>query len=157
MKVYVKKDKVLKLLGEGKIFSKKDLLLRELNQQMASTVSIQAAKNVNDGAMQFKQAKAQNPTITQAMGAGDDMLTPATGTKDNQLVTNANSQESLNNTQSILNKMSPEERENTDVTYTDGSENMENSSVTPRKVMDEMRENSVPFTKSELTEFLKSI
>ena len=29
MKIYVKKDKVLKLLGEGKVYSKKDLLLRE--------------------------------------------------------------------------------------------------------------------------------
>ena len=35
--------------------------------------------------------------------------------------------------------------------------NMQMSSVTPRKVMDEMRDNSVPFTKSELTEFLKSL
>jgi hypothetical protein len=32
-----------------------------------------------------------------------------------------------------------------------------NNSVTPRKVMDEMRANSVPFTKTELTKFLKSI
>ena len=28
---------------------------------------------------------------------------------------------------------------------------------TPKKVMDEMRENSVPFTKEEMTEFLKSL
>ena len=32
-----------------------------------------------------------------------------------------------------------------------------NASVDSRKVMDEMRENSVPFTKSELTEFLKNL
>jgi hypothetical protein len=32
-----------------------------------------------------------------------------------------------------------------------------NASVESRKVMDEMRANSIPFTKSELTEFLKSL
>ena len=64
--------------------------------------------------------------------------------------------------------MTPTEKQNTDVDFIDGSKNntantssnssgMMNSSVTPKKVMDEMRKNSVPFSKKELSNFLSTL
>ena len=160
MKVYVKKDKALKLLGEGKVYSKKDLLLKELNGINANTVNIPMAKNVKDGAMKFNQVQAVNPTTKFGSGSADDLMNQSNGMKDNQILVNTKSPESMETAQSTLDKMSTDDRENTDVTYFDGNETsspLENSSVAPRKVMDEMRANSVPFTKKELTAFLKSL
>ena len=131
MKVYVKKDKALKLLGEGTIYSKKDLLLRELNGINPNTINVPMAKNVKDGAMKFNQVQAVNPTAKFASGSADDLMNQSNGMKDNQILVNTKSPESMENAQGMINKMSTDERENTDVTYFDGnttSTPLENSS-----------------------------
>ena len=116
MKVYVKKDKALKLLGEGKIYSKKDLLLREFG-------------NDNDG----------GTTVTST-----DTTTPNQGLTDGV--------KQLNKTPQA------DAFEKTVGDEASGINNgLQTNSVAPRKVMDEMRRNSIPFTKKELSKFLNSL
>jgi len=162
MKVYVKKDKMLKLLGEGKVFSKKDLVLKE------SGVSgfERSAANVSAAARDAATKLAANGNLTDVTGSADDITlgngNSANGvSQDPVITTDVKSPQSIQQTQNILNRMNPTEKSNLDVKFVDGTKQrngaMENSSVASKKTMDEMRENSIPFTKSELTEFLKSI
>jgi len=161
MKVYVKKDKALKLLGEGTIYSKKDLLLREFGDDndggttVTSTDTTTPNQGLTDGVKQLNktpQADAFEKTVGGMDGNVKDDGSTLTMTK--QAAQSAKGRQDANN----FIKMS----QNT----TNGDQNkirivntpsVQLSHKTPRKVMDEMRENSVPFTKSELTEFLKTL
>lgn len=154
MKVYVKKDKALKLLGEGKVYSKKDLMLREGNNVVAT---VPGAKNVrqfvNQGAKTYNQNgnvgliqgemgqfDNQNDSNT-GEGIGVDLPVNATG---QQIAKVQNMANQPGNDDMKINLMSP-------TTETDQANSLGESKII------KMRENSVPFTKSELTEFLKSL
>ena len=161
MKIYVKKDKVLKLLGEGKVYSKKDLLLKELNAGVkpvaAAPTNITTTGDFFNTAAQNEHNPALGGTSAQLgqlnnkaeknNGEGVEFHLPSNPTgAEKEVVRNAANNSALR-----------------DATVTVGDEasgvdsNLQTNSVAPRKVMDEMRTNSVPFTKSELTEFLKSL
>ena len=78
MKVYVKKDKVLKLLGEGKVFSKKDLILREFggdsntgDYTVDANTSNQQIKTSSNAITALKTAANQNPNGTSTLDGGD--------------------------------------------------------------------------------------
>ena len=166
MKVLVKTNKGLKNIGEGKIYSKKQLKLNEL------TGFIKVAPNLNNAALQARQqlntgkvgnVESSGADVTNGQSAGSTSVSP-----DPTITVDVKSPQSIKTGQSILNKMTPTEKQNTDVDFIDGSKNntantssnssgMMNSSVTPKKVMDEMRKNSVPFSKKELSNFLSTL
>ena len=160
MKVYVKKDKALKLLGEGRVYSKKDLMLKEggfakpvaaapTNVTTTGDFFNTAAQNEHNPALGGTSAQLGqlNNKAEKNNGEGTNIELPShpTGAQKQAVANMANN---------------PAFR---DATVTVGDEasginnGLQTNSVAPRKVMDEMRENSVPFTKAELTEFLKTL
>lgn len=171
MKVYVKKDKALKLLGEGTIYSKKDLVLKEentndaslgasvgssagkplqfdaTNGQDASSIS-QVEKNVNN--IGAKTTSIPNKEARLDLGDVGWRTTPNVNKNepgaDVDITAQGNKPQDIDNAVDQASQV-----------RAGGVVIPLNQSVTPRKVMDEMRENSVPFTKSELTEFLKNL
>lgn len=163
MKVYVKKDSVLKLLGEGKVYSKKDLVLREMDGDNTNndTVSINLAPDngdtsISDISKTAQMAKTQvtapgknvvgNVPIEDMDGISKPTISPTDPGSDMYVASQDSSPTSIRQAGiaaangRIANVRVPL-----------------NQSITPKKVMNEMRANSVPFTKSELTEFLNSL
>ena len=165
MKVYVKKDKALKLLGEGRIFSKKDLLLKEEDLNGGTdTITL-----TNDGEGTDKKAtpnemaddiKKELPKVNaggkpvQFNVSPDDVAGVTPNTQLSQNSTQAPPSVNVSMNDPRLTQMMQQNAKNG---YSTNVVKPINSSVDSRKVMDEMRENSVPFTKSELTEFLKNL
>ena len=160
MKILVKTDKGLKKLGEGKIFSKTQLKLNEIygddeETTVTSTSTTTPSQGLKDGVKQLNkapQAKAFEKTVGGMDGNTKDDGTTLTMTK--QVAQSAQGMQNANN----FIKMS----QNT----TNGDQNkiriLNTPSVQlahrmPRKVMDEMRANSIPFTKKELSKFLKEL
>ena len=159
MKVYIKKDKALKLLGEGKVYSKKDLILKEQddNKLVADASSNdESFGGVSNAEKAIDTTLQKNPT---ADAASTDMA--SLGPKQN-----------VGNGQGVVIRTNQVDFEKNRGAFSNMAQRMPNAELqvdrgdgvqplvahkTPRKVMDEMRENSVPFTKSELTEFLKSL
>jgi hypothetical protein len=166
MKVYVKKDKVLKLLGEGKVFSKKDLVLREFggdNNCGSDTITL-----TNDGEGSDKKTspnelatdiKKELPKVNaggkpvQFNVSPDDVAGVTPNTQASQNSTQAPPSVNVSMNDPRLTQLMQQNAKNG---YSTNVQNI-NASVESRKVMDEMRANSIPFTKSELTEFLKSL
>ena len=164
MKVYVKKDKGLKLLGEGKVYSKKELMLKEQdgdNNGGTDTITL-----TNDGEGTDKKTPANElandiKTELPKVNAGGKPVQfnvspddPAGVTPNTQLTQNSTQAPPSVNVSMNDPKLAQMITRNAQNGY---STNVIKSSVESRKVMDEMRANSVPFTKSELTEFLKSL
>ena len=159
MKVYVKKDKVLKLLGEGKVYSKKELMLKEdgitamvgKKDAPAGNLVNQARQTINTNS---NVDSVYIPTEANSSMPGADKRMVANNMQDTTLKTTS---DKLNSNE--LNKASQMGVEGMEVTKPNNSGTQSNSfeSIKSRKVMDEMRKNSIPFTKSELTRFLKTI
>ena len=159
MKVYIKRDKVLKLIGEGNVYSKKDLVLKEGNgYTVDANSSNQQINNSGNAITAMKKAANMNPNGTSTLDGGD--IGPEKTTTNN-----AGDNSSIEVGPSVkptdIDKISKDfpaakivYNKNAGKTNNNG---VQLASVTPRKVMDEMRKNSIPFTKLELTEFLKTI
>ena len=156
MKVYVKKDKALKLLGEGKVYSKKQLMLKEggitamvgKNDAPAGNLVNQARQTINTNS---NVDSVYIPTEANSSMPGADKRMVANNMQDTTLQTTS---DKLNSNE--LNKASQMGVEGMEVTKPNNS-GTSFESIKSRKVMDEMRANSVPFTKSELTAFLNSL
>ena len=157
MKVYVKKDKALKLLGEGKVYSKKELVLKE------AVGNVPYAPNLSTAAMTANQQAAKTPANKVQMISGGDLGNKNGQKRDVQVAFNTHDVNARHEVEQMVNKSdNPDDIDilmdtNPLTQSSDGSTTLDTNSVTPRKVMDEMRANSVPFTKSELTAFLKSL
>ena len=158
MKVYVKKDKVLKLLGEGKVYSKKDLMLKEFKAGGNNVVAtVPGATNVrqfvNQGAKTYNQ-NGNVGLIQGEMGQFDNQNDSNTGEGIGvDLPVNATGQQ-IAKVQNMANQPSNDDMKinlTPPTTETDQTNSLGESKII------KMRENSVPFTKSELTEFLKSL
>ena len=154
MKVYTKKNNGLRLLGEGMVFSKGQLMLKE------EGVIAQANKDGQDFESESEAVNSINQTL-QKPGVDGVVLNK----KDTPIARNTPYNKQLDDTQTVIQKNQLNTSTLTDLVKDGNGEvlvknnngGIENSSVAPRKVMDEMRANSVPFTKTELTKFLKSI
>lgn len=165
MKVYVKKDKTLKLLGEGKIFSKKDLLLKEedlnggtdtitlTNDGEGTDKKTPPNEMANDIKKELPKVNAGGKLV-QFNVSPDDVAGVTPNTQLSQNSTQAPPSVNVSMNDPRLTQMMQQNAKNG---YSTNVVKPINSSVDSRKVMDEMRENSVPFTKSELTEFLKNL
>ena len=156
MKVYVKKDKALKLLGEGMVYSKKDLVLKE------AVGNVAYAPNLSTAAMTANQQAAKTPANKVQMISGGDLGNKNGQKRDVQVAFNTHDVNARHEVEQMVNKSdSPDDidilMDTKPLTQSSNGSTLDTNSVTPRKVMDEMRENSVPFTKSELTEFLKTL
>ena len=166
MKVYVKKDKVLKLLGEGKVYSKKNLMLKEedmngdsntitlTNDGEGSDSKTPANELGTDAAKELNTVNASGKNVqfniqpNRVAGITPNNTITQNGTKSTPAVTVSQKDPRLN---TLIQK-------NAQNGYaTNVVKGLQTNSVLPKKVMDEMRANSVPFTKTELTEFLKSL
>jgi hypothetical protein len=158
MKVYVKKDKGLKLLGEGKVYSKKELMLKEFKAGGNNVVAtVPGATNVrqfvNQGAKTYNQ-NGNVGLIQGEMGQFDNQNDSNTGEGIGvDLPVNATGQQ-IAKVQNMANQPSNDDMKINLTPPT--TETDQTDSLGENKII-KMRENSVPFTKSELTEFLKSL
>lgn len=151
MEVLIKTNNGLQRLGEGKIFSKKQLKLRE-----DIDAAIGSANGLQQAQQKAKKLINQNPSVDSASADlgkldGQKDTSSGEGTKI-QLPINASATQ-LNNVQQIANDDVEVEFTKND---TSNSSSSANESRKNRKLV-EMRYNSVPFTKKELSSFLKSI
>ena len=165
MKVYVKKDKALKLLGEGRIFSKKDLMLKEedlnggtdtitlTNDGEGTDKKTPPNEMANDIKKELPKVNAGGKSV-QFNVSPDDVAGVTPNTQISQNSTQAPPSVNVSMNDPRLTQMMQQNAKNG---YSTNVVKPINASVDSRKVMDEMRENSVPFTKSELTEFLKNL
>lgn len=156
MKVYVKKDKGLKLLGEGKVYSKKDLLLKE------AVGNVPYAPNLSTAAMKANQQAAETPANKVQMISGGDLGNKNGQKRDVKVGFNTHDPNARHEVEQMVNRSDNPDgidilMDTNPLTQSSDGSTLDTNSVTPRKVMDEMRANSVPFTKSELTAFLKSL
>ena len=157
MKVYVKKDSVLKLLGEGKVYSKKDLVLKEENTPLIGDATPNDEKvNGVSGLETSANKQLSSHPAEDGVSVGLDSLTNSGQKLKGDGVSLKMTQDQLKNNKPQLANMA-QQMPGAEVTIMRNQPNMQMSSVTPRKVMDEMRANAVPFTKSELTEILNSL
>lgn len=155
MEVLVKTDNGLQRLGEGKIFSKKQLKLKEgIDAAIGSANGLQQARE------EAEKLINQNPSVDSASADlgkldGQNDTSTGEGTKI-QLPINASATQ-LNNVQQMSKNQANDDVE---VEFTKNDTNNSSSSTNEsrknRKLV-EMRYNSVPFTKKELSSFLKSI
>ena len=158
MKIYVKKDKVLKLLGEGKVYSKKDLILKEFkaggNNVVATVPGVTNVRQfVNKGAQTYNQ-NGNVGLIQGEMGQFDNQNDANTGEGLGvDLPVNATGQQ-IAKVQNMANQPGNDDMKINLTPPT--TETDQTDSLGENKII-KMRENSVPFTKSELTEFLKSL
>ena len=159
MKIYSKKNNGLRLLGEGRVFSKKQLVLKEdgitamvgKDDAPAGNLVNQARQTINTNS---NVDSVYIPTEANSSAPGAEKRTVSNNMQDTKLKTTS---DNLN--PNTINKASQVGVEGVEVTKSNNSGTQSNSfeSIKSRKVMDEMRKNSIPFTKSELTRFLKTI
>ena len=159
MKVYVKKDKALKLLGEGKVYSKKDLVLKEGNTNNPligdATPNDEKVNGVSGLETVANQQLSSHPA-EDGVSVGLDSLTNSGQKLKGDGVSLTMTQDELKGNKPQLSSIA-QQMPGAEVRIMRNQPTMQVSSVAPKKVMDEMRENSVPFTKEEMTEFLKSL
>lgn len=155
MEVLIKTNNGLQRLGEGKIFSKKQLKLRE-----DIDAAIGSANGLQQAQQKAKKLINQNPSVDSASADlgkldGQKDTSSGEGTKI-QLPINASATQ-LNNVQQMSKNQANDDVE-VEFTKNDtsNSSSSANESRKNRKLV-EMRYNSVPFTKKELSSFLKSI
>lgn len=162
MKIMVKTDKGLRTLGEGRIYSKSQLrLIESSNIGMPSNSGfLDNSVDIANGAQEADKIMNGNSTLNSVNVSGDDATSgkKAGNSPDTVLNVNTKDPNSIKTTQSMMNNLSPLQKSNTDIRYYNGTKQQAlQSSVEPKKVMDEMRENSISFTKKELSEFLNSL
>lgn len=144
MKTYVKKNGVLNFVGEGRLYTKNELLLKEdIDANLGSADSIQQAQ------MKAKKQMNQNAGVTSAsIEAGK-----ADGQVDTQSGEGIKLEVPVNATGKQLSQAQKMTKDNgsddAQITFTKEDPNSTNESR-----LYEMRMNSVPFTKRELSRLL---
>lgn len=144
MKTYVKKNGVLNFVGEGRLYTKNELLLKEdIDANLGSADSIQQAQ------MKAKKQMNQNAGVTSAsIEAGK-----ADGQADTQSGEGIKLEVPVNATGKQLSQAQKMTKDNgsddAQITFTKEDPNSTNESR-----LYEMRMNSVPFTKRELSRLL---
>lgn len=155
MKIFVKKDNKLKPLGEGKIYSKSQLRLNEdgFDANLGMSNGIQQAQ------MKAKQMMSKNPTINSASadaGKLDGQSDTTSGEGVNlQLPVNATGAQ-LATAQRMVKDQSADDAQ---ITFTkpQTQSSMNNNNGMSESKITEMRKSSIPFTKGELNNFLRSL
>jgi hypothetical protein len=155
MKIFVKRDNKLKPLGEGKIYSKSQLRLNEdsFDANLGMVNGIQQAQ------MKAKQMMSKNPTINSASADagkldGQSDVNGAEGIKLEVPVNATGSQ--LAQAQRMVKDQSADDAQ---ITFTkpQTQSSMNNDNGLGESKIIEMRKNSIPFTKKELSNFLRTL
>lgn len=156
MEVLVKTDNGLQRLGEGKIFSKKQLKLREDNNGLSAALG--SANGLQQAQAKARSIMQTHPGVTSAKGEMGQMDSKTDSNEGEGLTMQIDKDapaQTVNKAQQALKGS-----EDATVEFVDNSKNSSSSSTNEsrknRKLM-EMRYNSVPFTKKELSSFLKSL
>ena len=161
MQVIVKKDNRLVKLGEGRIYSKSQL---KLNEDGKSFV------NQNDTATQNRINSLVNKIPPQERSSYDLVIgkdnNGVNGQVDMSKIDDANTG-TISNASNVQDAVSQSRQNGAknpsnnafEINVDDLGNNSGtiNSSVASKKVMDEMRRNSIPFSKKELSSFLNSL
>lgn len=148
MEILVKTNRGLKSLGEGRVYSKKQLMLKEdgLDANLGMSSSIQAAQ------MKAKQMMSKNPTVTSASadaGKLDGQMDSQNGEGVRlELPVNANGKQ-LAQAQKMVSDTNADDAQ---ITFTKNQDSM-----TTESRLSELRANSVPFSKNELDEMFNGI
>lgn len=153
MQILVKTNKGLKNLGEGKLFSKGQLKLNEIDANIGMANGIQQAQ------LKAKQLMNQNAGVTSASAEAGKL----DGESDMQSGEGLELKVPVNATGQQLAQAQRMTRDqgadNAQITFTkpqSPSSSLNNNSLGESKIM-EMRRNSIPFSKKELNSFLNSI
>lgn len=151
MKVFTKKDIRLMALGEGKVFSKRQLKLRE-----DVDANIGTASGIQQAQAKAKQLMNQNPSVDSASadaGKLDGQQDTSSGEgMELEIPVNANGQQLA--TASKLAK--DQSSDDVQIKFTKNSTSS-SSNMTDESRIIKMRESSVPFTKQELSAFLNTL
>ena len=151
METFVKKDNKLVRIGEGRLFKKGEL---SLIKEDGIDANIDGANGIQQAQMKAKQLMNKNPGVTSASsdagkldaqkdtnsGEGLELKVPVNAT-GNQLA----------QAQRMTKDQSADDAK---ITFT--KENPSDGMTSESKII-EMRKNSVPFSKKELTNFLRKL
>lgn len=148
MNTYVKKGNKLVYIGEGKLYSKNELML--MTEAEGIDANIGQANGIQQAQMKAKQVMNQNPGVTSASSDAGKL----DGQEDRDSGEGVELKVPVNATGKQLaqaQKMTKDQSaDDTKITFTKDSTTNESRLI-------EMRKNSVPFSKKELTNFLRSI
>lgn len=148
MNTYVKKGNKLVYIGEGKLYSKNELML--MTEAEGIDANIGQANGIQQAQMKAKQVMNQNPGVTSASSDAGKL----DGQEDRDTGEGVELKVPVNATGKQLaqaQKMTKDQSaDDTKITFTKDSTTNESRLI-------EMRKNSVPFSKKELTNFLRSI
>ena len=158
MEIFVKKDNGLKKLGEGKIYSKSQLRLTEILNGVDANLG--TADGLQQAQASAKQIFNRNPNVTSASAdAGKlDGQTDADGGEGVKLELPVNA--TGNQLATAQHMVKDQSADDTQITFTKpevSSSSMNNTNGLGESRIIEMRKNSIPFTKSELSSFLNSL
>lgn len=156
MKTYVKKNNKLIHIGEGRLFSKRDLVLREQDNGDANTITL---TNNSEGGQKASPNEIKNDARKELQTVSTSKEKQFSVEPREVAGVNAPVQTNTSNvtppTTTVSIKDPRVETIMADNAKKGITTNLQQNSVSPRKVMDEMRMNSVPFTKKELSQLLK--
>lgn len=146
MKILVKKNNKLMSLGEGKIYSKSQLTLKE-----AIDANIGMANGIQQAQMKAKQLMNQNPGVESASadaGKLDGQADRSSGEGLKLEVPVDATGQQLSQAQRMVKDQSADDAQ---ITFT---KPQSQSVMNNESRIIEMRKNSIPFTKKELHKFL---
>jgi len=152
METFVKKNNKLVRIGEGKLLKKGEILLKEENGVDAN---IGTANGIQQAQMKAKQLMNRNPGVNSASADagkidGQNDANSGEGIKL-EVPVNATGKQ-LAQAQRMTKDQNADDAQ---ITFT--KDNGNNGTSTNESRIVELRRNSVPFSKNELTKFLKSI
>ena len=150
METFVKKNNMLVHIGEGKLFKKGELTIKE-----DVDANIGSANGIQQAQMKAKQLMNKNPGVTSASADagkidGQDDSNSGEGVKL-EVPVNATGKQ-LAQAQRMTKDQGAD-----DTQITSTKDNPSDGDSTNESRIVEMRRNSIPFSKKELTNFLKSI
>jgi len=151
METFVKKDNKLVRIGEGKLFKKGEL---SLIKEDGIDANIDGANGIQQAQMKAKQLMNKNPGVTSASSDAGKL----DGQKD------SNSGEGLElkvPVNATGNQLAQAQRMTKDQSADDAkitfTKETPSDGMTSESKIVEMRKNSVPFSKKELTNFLRKL
>lgn len=155
MKILVKRDNGLKNLGEGRMFSKSQLKLNEFNNGVQANIG--QANGIQQAQMKAKQLMNRNPSVTSASSDAGKL----DGQNDQQsgeglelkVPVNATGQQ-LAQAQNMVKNQSADDAQ---ITFTKPQDSSSLNNGMSESRITEMRRNSIPFSKEELSNFLNSL
>jgi hypothetical protein len=153
METFVKKNNKLVRIGEGRLFKKGEIMLKEDGAGIDANIG--TANGIQQAQMKAKQLMNRNPGVNSASADagkldGQNDKTSGEGVKLEVPINATGSQ--LAQAQRMTKDQGADD---TQITFT--KDNPADGDSTNESRIVEMRRNSIPFSKKELTNFLKSI